>query len=405
MSQLFYQDLLRYPDSDILKLAKMYKLQGSPRDLRLQIATKHSQRAEMLPVGRYEQALILENMDNDTLKAYCRTEKGVGEICEEEFKRRAKELFPTVKKLATWQETFDYLNHFNSELKEALDKFAELELVNTPIEELIDLNALSILSELVKLSKEQLIELNNGLSAVIDSCLVTEFLIDNFDVINSDLDISFCSNRVLKKIVEKTNDAKVLENVYYRFAKKSQNDEMIKIINKMDAEYWKDFFQKSLVSGNTEVIKYLINKGFKPTVNDDADDRYAQSDINYAIYLGNKDIIKILLDTLDEKEELYVPDDIEIIDLILPYAKNVKELQEKRKLLSSGEKITALVDAGDLNGFRELLENFEYDGDKLIEHINYIIEQDANPMFLVMIMKHGNYSPEALKELLSEIYM
>ena len=392
----------RYPDSDILKLAKMYKLKGSPRDLRLQIASKHSQKATMLPFGPYVQSQILENMDVDTLKAYCRTEKDVGGLCEEEFERRAKNLFPAVKKLATWQETLDYLNHFNSALKEALDMFDELALVNTPIEELVDLNALSILSELGKLSKEQLIELNNGLSLVTDSCLITEFLIDNFDVINPDLDIGFCSHEILEKISAKTNDVDVLKKIYGKFARLGNVRGAKEIIKKIDYNDLKNLFATALDVGAAPLVKDIIKRGYKPTVNDDEDEN-PQSEINYAIYKGNKDIIKILLDTLNEKVDLYLPDDIEIIDLILPYAKNVKELQEKRKLLSADEEIIALVDAGDLNGFSKVLQNFEYDDDKLLDHIIYIIEQDANPMFLVMIMKQGNYSPDTLKVSLSEL--
>ena len=84
---LFKRDLDKFSDNDILSIAKMYDLSGGVSDLKWLIAIKHSQKAPMLPVGEYEQMLILENLDDDALDSICQI-KGYHDLCQVEYAKR-----------------------------------------------------------------------------------------------------------------------------------------------------------------------------------------------------------------------------------------------------------------------------------------------------------------------------
>lgn len=113
MNVLFKRDLDKFSDIDILSLSKMYNLSGDMGDLKWLIAIKYSQKAQMLPFGDHEQALILENLDDDALRSMCQI-KGYDDLCEKEYKRRLSNRYPDIEIEGTARATFNRIKRVES---------------------------------------------------------------------------------------------------------------------------------------------------------------------------------------------------------------------------------------------------------------------------------------------------
>ena len=93
---MFKQDLDNYSDADIQTLARFYKINANPKDLRWLIALRHANKRQMLPVDDYTQPRILEKMDITSLTKMCSTNHYYKDLCETELKRRYEKVFKEI---------------------------------------------------------------------------------------------------------------------------------------------------------------------------------------------------------------------------------------------------------------------------------------------------------------------
>ena len=249
---LFKRDLDHFSNSDILAISKMYDLSGDVNDLRWLIAIKHSQKTQMLPFGEYEQALILENLDDDALENMCQI-KGYGDLCEEEYKRRLAERYPNIRIQGTIRNTFKRSRKLEPVkiwldglgLEHTIEELDNLKILNLQRKELAELpefiselknlqklylgnNQLRVLPEfigklknleLLDISNNQLIELPNSISQLskllyfgLDSNQLEE-LPDSIGGLKNLTELALDNNR-LTKLPESIGNLDSLESLF-----------------------------------------------------------------------------------------------------------------------------------------------------------------------------------------------
>ena len=181
----------------------MYNLDGSVNDLRWLIAIKHSQKAQMLPLGGLEQALILENLDDDALGSMCQI-KGYGDLCEEEYEKRLADRYPGVEIDGTARATFKRIQMLQS-LQEWLQGFGE----NFSIDELKNLTELDLSGERIDKLPDSIGNLSNLQKLYLHETNIQE-LPDSIGNL-SNLELLTLSNNNISKLPESIGKLKNLQ--------------------------------------------------------------------------------------------------------------------------------------------------------------------------------------------------
>ena len=210
-------------------------------------------------------------------------------------------------------------------------------------------------------------------------CKVVGYLLSNYDIIEGELggftfdNVLSCSKDTMKKFIDILVDKNLLQNL--------------------------SFLSGYLIEKNSvELYKYLLQRGYKPSIKDTE----MQSDLNFAIEWAGPEIVQLIANTIDGEIEMPDTNKPEIINILLPYAKNKHDLLNNKRVIEILDELPNIIEKEDVQRLRELMKDVHIQGKYFDNIFETLVDVETDPKFLSIFLKSDAYDAIDLQRYIAE---